>query len=83
MSVQIVVELGVGELDELGQGRVREIAVLVVHRLDPRSINRKQLTAEQIKLSTQQDEFPEDQAERFGVGASKVGDGLEVRREAP
>jgi hypothetical protein len=35
--LKIVLELGVSGFDELGQGRAREIAILVVDRLDPRT----------------------------------------------
>ena len=46
-ALQIVIELGVSGFDELGQGRPREIAVLVVDRLDPGAIHRQQLPAKQ------------------------------------
>ena len=82
-TLKIVVELGVGELDELGQRRAREIAVLVVDRLDPRAIHRQQLSAEQVQLAAQQHELAEHRAEGVAVIAAEVGDGLEVWLQVP
>ena len=43
-AAQVVVQLRVGLADELGQGRAREVTILVVHRLDPGAIHRDQLS---------------------------------------
>src|SRR6266851_6606130 len=78
-ALKIVLELGVSGFDELGQRRPREIAILVVDRLDPRAIHCKQLPAKQVQLAAQQYKFTEDLAEGSAVVAPKVSDGLEVR----
>ncbi len=65
--LQIVIELGVGKFDELGQGRAGEVAVLVVDRLDPGAVDRQQLPAEQIQLAAQQHELAEHRAEGIAV----------------
>ena len=82
-ALEVVVELGVGELDELGQRRPREIAVLVVHRLDPRAVYRQQLAAEQVQLPAQQHELTEHRTEGLAVVAAEIGDGLEVGLQMP
>jgi hypothetical protein len=38
-TLQVIVELGVGEFDELGQRCTGEVAILVVDRLDPRAVH--------------------------------------------
>ena len=50
-ALKIIVELGVSGFDELGQRRPREIAILVVDRLDPRPVHRQQLPAKQVQLA--------------------------------
>jgi len=65
--------------DELGQGRPREIAILVVDRLDPRPVHRQQLPAEQVQLATEQHKLTEHVAEGVAVVAPKVSNSLEVR----
>ena len=82
-ALEVVVELGIGQLDELGQRCPREIAVLVVDRLDPRPIHRQQFPTEQIQLAAQQHELPEHRAEGIAVVAAEVGDGLEVGLQVP
>ena len=76
--LKIIVELGVGEFDELGQRRAGEIAILVVDRLDPRAVHRQQLSTEQVQLPAQQHELAEHRAEGVAVVAAEIGDGLEV-----
>ena len=61
--LQIVVELGVGQFDELRQRRAGEVAVLVVDRLDPGAVDREQFPAEQVQLAAEQHELAEDRAE--------------------
>jgi hypothetical protein len=77
-ALKIVLELGVSGFDELGQGRPREIAILVVDRLDPRAIHRQQLPAKQVQLAAEQYKFTEDLAKSIAVVAPKVSDCLEV-----
>ena len=60
-----------------------EVAILIVHGLDPRPIHRQQLPTKQIQLAAQQHEFPEHRTESAAVVAAKVGDGLEVRLQVP
>jgi hypothetical protein len=69
--------------NELGQRCSREVAVLVVDGLDPRAVDRQQLSAEQVELPTQQDKFAEYRAESRAVVAPEIGDGLEVRLQVP
>ena len=78
-ALKIVLELGVGGFDELGQGRPGEIAILVVDRLDPRAIHCEQLPAKQVQLATEQHKFSEHVAEGISVVAPKVSNRLEVR----
>jgi len=46
-TLQVVVEPGVSQLDELGQRGAGEVAALVVDRLDPGAVDGEQLAAEQ------------------------------------
>ena len=50
-ALKIVLKLGVSGFDELGQRRPREIAILVVNRLDPGAIHGQQLPAKQVQLA--------------------------------
>ena len=61
----------------------REVAVLVVDRLDPGAVDRQQLPAEQVELPAQQHEFAEHRLESCAVVAPEIGDGLEVRLQVP
>ena len=63
--------------------RTREIAVLVVDRLDPGAIDRQQFPAEQIQLAAKQHKLAEDRAECVAVVAPEVSDRLEVRAQMP
>ncbi len=67
----------------LRQRRAGEIAVLVVHRLDPGAVDREQFAAKQIQLTAEQHELAEDRAEGVAVVAAEVGDGLEVGLQVP
>jgi hypothetical protein len=78
-ALKIVLKLGVGGFDELGQRRPREIAILVVDRLDPGAIHSQQLPAKQVQLAAQQYKFTKDLVEGIAIVAPKVSDGLEVR----
>ena len=78
-ALKVIVERGVSRLDELGQRRAGEVAVLVVHCLDPRAVYREQLAAEQVQIAAQQHEPAEHLAEGMAVVAAEVSDGLEVR----
>jgi len=82
-ALKIVVELGVSGFDELGQRRPREIAILVVDRLDACPIHRQQLPAKQIELSTEQYKLTEHVAEGVAVVAPEVSNRLEVRFQVP
>ena len=82
-ALKIVLELGVGGFDELGQGRPGEIAILVVDRLDPRAIHCEQLPAKQVQLATEEHKFSEHMAEGISVVAPKVSDRLEVWLQVP
>ncbi len=55
-----------------------KVAVLVVDRLDARSVHRQQLASEQIESPAQQRELAKHGAEGGSIVAPKVGDGLEV-----
>src|SRR3954467_2345377 len=80
-ALQIVVELGVGPLDERGQRGPREVAVLVVDRLEPRAVDRQQLAPEQVEFPAQQHQRAKDLPEGMTVVAAEVGNGLEVGLE--
>ena len=64
---------------ELGFG---EVALPAVHGLDPRAVNRDQLTSEQIELPAQHHKFPEYLTKRRPVVAPEIRDRLEVWRQA-
>ena len=70
-------------MNELGQGRPREIAIFVVDGLDPRAIHRQQLSAKQVQLATQQHKFTEHLAEGIAVVPPEVSDGFEIRLQVP
>jgi len=82
-TLKIVVELGISGFDILGQGRPREIAILVVNCLDPCAIYRQQLPAKQVQLATEQHKFTEHLAEGIAVVATEVSNGLEVWLQVP
>jgi hypothetical protein len=63
--------------------RPREIAILVVDRLDPRPIHREQLTAKQVQLAAEQHKLTKHVAEGVAVVAPEVSNGLEVRLQVP
>ena len=69
--------------DELRQRAAREVAVLVVHRPDPRAVHREELAAEQVEPAAQDHELPECTSEGGPVLALGVGDRLEARTQAP
>jgi hypothetical protein len=81
--LQIILQLPVGGLDEFLQRPRREVPVFVVDRLDARAINRQQLAPEQIKPPAQYHELPENLFECGAIVAPEIGDGLEVRLQAP
>jgi hypothetical protein len=79
--LQVIVELGIGEFDELRQRGAGEVAVLVVDRFDPGAIDREQFPAKQVQLTAEQHELAEDRAEGVAVVAAEIGDGLKVGPE--
>jgi hypothetical protein len=82
-TLKIVLKLGVSGFDELGQGRPREIAILVVDRLDPRAIHRQQLPAKQVQLATEQYKFTEDLAEARPSLRSTMFSEIQLAQSAP
>ena len=82
-ALQVPGQLLVRLPDERAQRGPREVAVLVVDRLDARAVHRQELAAEQVEPSAQDHELPEHGPEGGAVVASEVGDGLEVRLQAP
>src|SRR3954452_10160441 len=80
-TLEIVVQLRVGLADERGQGRAREVTILVVDRLDPGAIHRDQLPPKQVQLTAQQNELPEYSSKGSAVVTAEVGNGLEVGLE--
>jgi hypothetical protein len=82
-TLKILVELGISELDELGQRGPGEVAVLVVDRLDAGSIHRQQLPTEEVQLAAQQHELAEGQAKGSAIVAPEISDRLEVRFQVP
>ncbi|MEH6522359.1 hypothetical protein [Sulfitobacter sp.] len=55
-----------------------KVAVLVVHSLDPGSINCKKFATVQVKLPTQNNKLAEDFSKGGAVYPSKVSDCFEV-----
>lgn len=64
--------------DELCQRRPREVAVLIVDSFDARAIDRPQFASEQVKLTAQNDEFPEYLPKGGMVHPARVGDRLVI-----
>ena len=60
----------------------REVAILVVDRLDPRPIHGQQLASVEVEPPAKQYELTEYRPEGRPIVAPKVGDGLEVRLQA-
>src|SRR3954451_14056019 len=81
--LQVVLELGVGETDELCQGGSRKVAILVVDSLDPGAVDGEQLLAEQVQLAAQQHELAEHRAEDLAVDAAEIRYGLKVGLQMP
>jgi hypothetical protein len=61
----------------------REVAILVVDRLDPRTIHGEQFASEKIEPPTKQHELTKYGSEGVTVIAPKIRDGLEVRLQHP
>ncbi len=70
-------------LDPKPQLGWREALVARVHRLELAAVDRDQAVGEQVQLAAQQDELAAGGLDGGTVVAAEVGDGLEVRREAP
>jgi hypothetical protein len=79
---EIIVQPLVGGADECAQRTAGEVAVLVVDRLDPGSIDGEQLAAIKTEPPTEQHELAKHRFEGVAIVAPKVGDRLEVRLEA-
>ena len=62
---------------------VGEVLIPIVDRLELAAVDRHDCLREQIEPAAQHDEFTTDIADRLAVVPAKVGDGLEVRRQAP
>jgi hypothetical protein len=77
-TLKVIIELGVSEFDELGERRASKVTILVVDGVDPSAVYGEQFATEQIQLTAQQNELPEDRAEGIVIDAAEVGDGLEV-----
>jgi hypothetical protein len=56
----------------------REVAVLVVDRLDARAVHRQQLAPKQVEPFAQQRELTKHHFEGAPIVGAKIGDGLEV-----
>ncbi|MNE39009.1 hypothetical protein D3C80_1329330 [compost metagenome] len=69
--------------NELCKRRPREVAFLVVYRLDAGAVDRHQFPAEQIELAAQDDELPEHLPESDMVDPAEVGDGFVIRLQVP
>jgi transposase len=76
-------ELLVCFLNELGERSTGEVAVLVVDRLDARTVKRHELAPEQVELAAHLNEFPKYRLEGGTVVPAEIGDGLEVRLQVP
>src|SRR4051812_4547343 len=76
-AAEIVSQARIRLGDKPGQGRAREVAVLVADRLDPGAVHRKQLAPEQVEFAAQQHERAEDLPEGLAIVAAEVGNGLE------
>lgn len=68
----------VGFVDEPGQRTPREVSILVLHRLDARSINRQKLPPVQVELPAQDDELTEYLFKDRPVHTTEIGVGAEV-----
>ena len=82
-ALHVVGKLLVSLAEKLRQCSAGEVAVLVVHRLDTRAIDRQQLPPEQVELAAQDDELAEHLPEGRTVDPPKGGYGAEVRLQAP
>ena len=80
-AAEIVSQARIRLGDKPGQGRAREVAVLVVDRLDPGAVHRDQLAPEQVEFAAQQHERAEDLPEGVAIVTAEVGNGLEVGLE--
>ena len=81
--LEVVLQPLVGGADERSQRRAGEVAILVVDRLDPGSVDRQQFAAEEVEPPAQQHELAEHRFEGAAIVAPEVGDRLEIRLEAP
>ena len=62
---------------------VGEVLIPIVDRLELAAVDRHDRFREQIKPAAQHDEFATDVTDRLTVVPAEVGNGLEVRRQAP
>ena len=52
-GLEITGQLLVGLLNKLGQRRLGEVAILVIHGLDARAVDGQELAAEQVELAAE------------------------------
>jgi hypothetical protein len=79
---EVFVQPLMGFANELSQRRADEVAVFVVDRLDPGSVDRQQLATIEAEPPAQQHELAEHRFEGAATVASEVRDRFEVRLEA-
>ena len=82
-SLHVPGELLVGLPDEPGERGASKVAVLVIDRLDARTVHRHELAPEQVELAAQHHELAEHRLEGGTVVAAEIGNRLEVRLEVP
>ena len=80
---QIVIQTLVRRADERLQRVPREVAILVVDRLDPRAVHGEQFAPEKIKPPAQQHELTKHRFEGVAIVAPEIHDGLEVGLQRP
>ena len=81
--IHVFIQALVRRANERLQRMAREVAILVVDRLDPRAVHGEQFAPEKIKPPAQQHELTKHRFEGVAIVAPEIRDGLEVGLQRP
>ena len=81
--IHVFIQALVRRANERLQRMAREVAILVVDRLDPRAVHGKQFAPEKIEPPAKQHELTKYRPEGVAIVAPEIRDGLEVRLQRP
>lgn len=80
--IQVGVDFLLDILHRLLQPAVGEVAIAAADRFELRAVDGHQVAAEKVELAVEECELPAHLADGFPIMSSKVGEGLQVGRQA-